>query len=751
MPALGDRHRPSRLPWLIPAVAAALGAVLLFMGGVAANLVATDLDHTLKPYRLYVWIAFLVALVLTVAGAVRQVMKAGGTAEITEVANEAGSSATSAKPARVVAAELDGETLVVRMPPAVNALHQLPPPPRDFTGREEELKELTAQIGRGGVNISGLRGLGGVGKTTLALKLAEQLRPQYPDAQFYLDLKGVSTQPVTVPEALAHVVRAYHPTAKLPEAEAELRALYLSVLDGQRALLLMDNAKDAAQVAPLIPPAGCMLIVTSRQRFTLPGLYAKDLDTLSAKESRALLLKVAPRLGEHADAIARLCGHLPLALRLAASALAERGNLSATDYVRRLTDERKRLELVNASLTLSYDLLNSELQKLWSVLAVFPDTFDTAAAAAVWEAGLDAAQDTLGELIRYSLVEWEEEAARHRLHDLARLFAYTQLSKEERGTGQMRHATHYLGVIKAAEALYLQGGEPLKRGLRLLDLEWRNIQAGHAWAEEQYSENNLAASLCSNYSDAGLYLLDLRLHPREQIRWLEAALAAARRLNDRAAEAAHLGNLGVAYQNLGEARRAAELHEQHLVIAREIGQRQGEGNALGNLGNAYIVLGEPRRAIEFYEQWLVIAREIGDQRGEGNALGSLGNVYDELSEPHRAIEFYEQALVTHRKINDRRGEGQDLGNLGGIYAALGETRRAVEFHKQQLAITREIGDRRGEGYALYNIGLVFDSLGDRAQATAYAVGALEIFEQIESPQAERVRAKIALWLRDASE
>lgn len=205
---------------------------------------------------------------------------------------------------------------------AVSALHQLPPPPRDFTGREAELDELLSKIGQG-VTISGLQGLGGIGKTALALKLAEQLKASYPDAQFYLDLKGASPQPLSPSAALAHVIRAYHPTAKLPDDEAQLRALYLSVLDGQRALLLMDNAAGREQVEPLEPPAGCVLLVTSRQHFTLPGLFAKNLNALLPDDARQLLLKIAPRIGEHADEIAQLCGYLPLALRMAAGALAE--------------------------------------------------------------------------------------------------------------------------------------------------------------------------------------------------------------------------------------------------------------------------------------------------------------------------------------------------------------------------------------------------------------------------------------------
>ena len=237
--------------------------------------------------------------------------------------------------------------------PVATALHQAPPPPADFTGRKDELQELLAAIEHGGVTISGLQGLGGIGKTALALKLVEQLKPRYPDAQFYLDLKGASSQPLTVKEALAHVVRAYNLTAKLPDSETELRGLYLSVLEGKRAILLMDNAKSSEQVEPLIPPTGCVLLVTSRWHFTLPGLAAKNLETLTVDDSRALLLAIAPRIGKWADEIAMLCGYLPLALRLAAGALAKYVNLKPADYARRLQGTQRRLQLIDASLSLS--------------------------------------------------------------------------------------------------------------------------------------------------------------------------------------------------------------------------------------------------------------------------------------------------------------------------------------------------------------------------------------------------------------
>jgi tetratricopeptide (TPR) repeat protein len=629
--------------------------------------------------------------------------------------------------------------------PTINALHQLPSPPRDFTGRGAELDELMSALEQGSVTISGLQGLGGVGKTTLALKLAQQLTPRYPDAQFYLDLKGASKTPLPITDAMAHVIRAYQPTARLPEGEAEMSSLYRSVLHNQHALLLMDNAADAWQVEPLIPPESCVMMVTSRQHFTLPGLFAKNLDTLPAEDARKLLLKVAPRIVEQAETIAKLCGYLPLALRLAASALAERLDLSVADYVRRLTNAQQRLKLIDSSLSLSYELLSPEMQERWRVLAVFPDTFDTAAATAVWEIEPDAAQDALSELVKYSLLEWDAATARYHLHDLVRLFADAHLSEPERDKGQRRHASHYLSVIGEADKLYRQGGDALKRGLVLFDLEWPNIQAGQSWVKAHATEDDEAASLCSSYPDAGAYLLDLRQHPRDHIRWLESALAVAQRLKDHSAEGAHLGNLGLAYADLGETRHAIEFFEQHLTIARAGGDRLDEYSDLNNLGLSYRTLGETTHAIELFNQALTITREVNNRRGEGAALGNLGIAYFDLGETRRAIEFHEQALVINREIGARRAEGNNLGNLGVAYNRLGETRQAIEFYRQRIAIAREIGDRRGEGAALWNMSLALDKLGKRDEAIAHAEAAFEIFEQIEDPFAAKAREQLAKW------
>jgi tetratricopeptide (TPR) repeat protein len=626
--------------------------------------------------------------------------------------------------------------------PVIAALHQLPPPPADFTGRTTELRDLRAAIEKGGVHISGLQGQGGVGKTALALKLAAELASNFPHAQIYLDLKGVSEKPLTAAEAMSHVLRTFHPEAKFPEKEEELRGPYLTVLHGKWALLLMDNAKDAAQVQPLIPPPNCVLLVTSRYRFLVEGLHARNLDTLPPEDARNLLLRIAPRINGEAEAIAKLCGHLALALRLAATAIAERIDLAPADYRQKLADEKNRLKLlggdkgVEASITLSYNLLDVETQKRWSMLAVFPDTFDVPAAAVVWEVGSDTAQDILSRLLQFSMLEWNDATKRYRLHDLMRDFARQRLTAVESDAAARRQTKYYGAVLAKADELYLKGGDSITNGLALFDLEWGNIQAGQAWAAAHSAEDPEAARLCSAYPGWGVYVPDLRLHPRERIRWCEAALAAARQLRDRAAEGSHLGNLGNAYNSLGEYRRAIDYHEKHLAIAREIVDRKGEGQALGNLGNAYHSLGDYPRVIEYYEKRLAITRDTEYPRGRGNALGGLGNAYYSLGDYHRAIEYHDQHLAIAREIGDRRGESSALSGLGIAYYSLGDYRRAIEYHEKALVIAHEIGDRRGEGNALGNLGTAYADLGDYRRAIEYQEERLAIARAMGDRQGE---------------
>src|SRR5205085_1600583 len=144
------------------------------------------------------------------------------------------------------------------------------------------------------------------------------------------------------------------------------------------------------------------------------------------------------------------------------------------------------------------------------------------------------------ELEEYSLLEWTEATHRYSLHDLARDYADTRLSDTEREQAGLFHSLHYLLLLWTAKDLYKKGGEAITDGLTLFDNERVNIEAGQAWAAARFTGDEQAARLCNEFPNAGAYVLNLRQHPRDEIRWLEAALHAARKLNDRKREGVHL-------------------------------------------------------------------------------------------------------------------------------------------------------------------------------------------------------------------
>jgi tetratricopeptide (TPR) repeat protein len=631
-------------------------------------------------------------------------------------------------------------------------LHQLRAPVADFVGREQEIAELRqALTGGSGATICGVRGMGGIGKTELAMVVANQLAERFPDGQLVVELFGASDPDSITPEAaLQAAIRSFEPQAKLPDDLPTLKQWYAACLNGKRVLVLADDARDAAQVRPLHPPARCALLVTSRHSFTLPGMRRFDLGTLDPAEAEGLLLEIEPRIGEHAPALAKLCGYLPLALRVSATLLANDDTRSVPRYLEQLRAERLRhladpdgdpddpAASVEASLALSYEALPAEAQQAFAQLGVFVGDFPLEAAEAVVQMPDTPSPipDTLSLLRRRSLLEYDAASERYDLHDLARAFALARLPDER--PARLRHARYYEQIAYHADKELYKKGQVLE-GLALFDREQRQIDAGWQWAMQD-SRYAIADSrnpdteidnLLLDFANATAYVGDVRYDlRRERIPQLEAQAAAARRLGQRQQEGNALGNLGLAYLYLGEYQRAIAYYEQALVISREIGDRRGEGTALGNLGLAYYSLGEYQRAIETLEQRLVIAREIGDRRGEGTALGNLGLAYANLGDYQRAIEYYEQALAVMRDLGDRRAEGSILGNLGSAYYSLGEYQRAIETLEQALVISREIGDRRGEGSDLGNLGLAYADLGEYQRAIAYYEQALVISREI---------------------
>lgn len=612
---------------------------------------------------------------------------------------------------------------VVRQAPLAPALHQLRAPVGDFVGRADALDQIVQALCQtgGAATISGVRGMGGIGKTELAYAVAQRLTAHFPDAQLLVELRGASATPLSPVQALQTLIRAFEREAKLPNDLGQLQSIYRSLLTGKRVLILADDARDATQVRPMLPPHGCALLITSRQHFALPGMAALDLAALLPTEAEALLLGICPRIGSYAASLAKLCGSLPLALRVSASTLKENDDRDVGHFVDQLRTERLRhlsdadtpddpAASVEASLRLSYDTLDPIAQAALCQLSVFPASFDREAALAI-VAVAGQVEEILWLLRRRSLLEWDAALERYNQHELLRVFGAERLDHAD--AVRLCHAQYYVKVVERAEnELYLKGAVP--EGLALFDRERAQIDAGWAWALAHAGEP-AADTFLYNYAGATAHIGDLRYHTRqERIPQLEAALAAAQRRNNEVGWL--LGSLGIAYRNMGDATKAIDFFQQELAIAHEIDNRRGEGQALGNLGTAYLNLGNATKAIDFFQQELAIARELGDRRDEGRALGKLGIAYADLGDATRAINLYQQHLAIAHELGDRRGEGQALGNLGNAYSRLGDFTRAIDYHQQALVIAREIGDRRGEGTTLGNLGIAYLKLGDFTRA-----------------------------------
>lgn len=293
-------------------------------------------------------------------------------------------------------------------------------------------------------------------------------------------------------------------------------------------------------------------------------------------------------------------------------------------------------------------------------------------------------------------------------------------------TAHLMHAALYLQRMDSANDRYI-AGDGLLAALNDFDRDWPNIQMAQKWAAEFNSmavnddvkQDELARSavdLCNAYPDAGAYLISLRLNAQERVNWLEAAIDASGRLNNKVTTQAHLGNLGLAYYELGQIQAAMGYFERALEVAHEIGDRRHQGIWLGNLGNACAAVGDHQQAIHYHKQHLAIARETGDQRGEANALGNLGVSYAFIGQNQQALTCYLQQLSIARQIGDPRAEGYALLNLGLTHYDLWQPDQARQYFEQSLNTARSIHDRSLEGLALGSLGDVLLASGEYSAA-----------------------------------
>jgi tetratricopeptide (TPR) repeat protein len=628
-------------------------------------------------------------------------------------------------------------------PTGLAACHQLRAPVADFVGRAAEVRTLAAALQSAvatglAAGLGGIHGMGGIGKTELALYVAHQLCGTCPDAQIVLNLHGSSTTPLPPEQALQHVIHALMPDVRLPADLPALEQHYRTVLHARRILILLDDAHDARQLLPLIPPSGCVLLITSRQRFTLPGMAHVDLEPFDEQTAVTLLRRVCARLTEREGrALARACGYLPLALRISSGILRNDPALSVADYLACLSNTQMRLQQlrdpdnpqldVATTLTLSYTQLDPVAQHVLRQLGVLVANFSLSLAQALVGApeGADLAA-TLRRLLRRNMVMYDPERQRWWLQDLVRDLARQALASHEGlEAAQWCYAEATVEIARAIQAQYAAGGEEVLQALACFDLELPHLEAARAWAEAHSGTargDHLLVDLALATRDIG----NLRSAVRnERIPRWERVCAAAQRLADHRSAVIALRNLGFAYEELGEPRRALPYYDQALTLAQALGDPAYIGAALNNLGLACICLGTPQQAIVYFERWLTIAREQADQRAEAIGLGNQGMAYAALGEASRARVILEQALAQTRATGFRRFEGYLLGNLGRTCADLGDFQAAADACRDSSAIARTLDDQRMEGYALSYLALTLVRQGEHARALVTFTQAME--------------------------
>jgi DNA-binding SARP family transcriptional activator/tetratricopeptide (TPR) repeat protein len=685
---------------------------------------------------------------------------------------------------------------------------QLPAAPEHFTGRDGEVERLAAlaDLGDGAdaragrVTISAIDGMAGIGKTALAVHVAHRLAERFPDGQIFLDLHGHSPRrsPYTVSEALSSLLRTLGvPPERIPENEEQAAALYRQRLADTRTLVVLDNAAHEAQVRPLLPGGGsCLVLVTSRKRLkALDDAELVLLDLLSPAAAVALLRAVTgpgriPAGDPLASEVALLCGHLPLALRIAGALLRHRPAWDLDHLAGKLRDENWRVSALSdgdrrlaAVFDLSYASLDAAHQRLWRRLGLVPGAdLDAWAAATLVEVDPVVATGLLEDLVDDNLLN-SYAPGRYRLHDLLRAYAGTLAAADpaaERDAALHRLMDYYARTAQCASSPVARYPRrtPERRAPAFAP-ELADPQTARTWLRSEQS--NLEASFahaCTRGLDryvialaAGLAEILLSDGPwTRALDICQAAADAAGRVGDPAAHADALTDLGRLRQLTGDYPGAASVLTQALAACRERRDRLGEANALASLGRVRALTGTYLSAGEALTQALEIYRGIGNRLGEADALTILARlrqvtgdhpgasdaltcalqIYQDLSHPHgqanvladlgrvrhltgdypAAGEALAQALEIYRALGNRLGEANARTDLGRVREVTGDYPGADDALSNALDIYRSLGNRNGEAYALTNLGHVRHRAGDSSGAAEALTRALEIYRAL---------------------
>jgi tetratricopeptide (TPR) repeat protein/transcriptional regulator with XRE-family HTH domain len=663
---------------------------------------------------------------------------------------------------------------------------QLPLDAYGFTGRAAQLDALDAIAGASGrqptaVVITAVSGTAGVGKTTLAVHWAHRVRHRFPDGQLYLNLRGFDPDGRLMPpiEAVRRLLDALGvaPERVPPELDAQA-ALYRSLLAGRRVLVVLDNARDADQVRPLLPGTPAALaVVTSRNRLTglvaVEGAHPVDLDLLSTVEARELLLA---RLGaervaaepDAADAIVAACAGLPLALAIAAARARQTGFPLAAiaaelgDAARRLDalDTGDRSGEIRAVFSWSYTALTPPAARMFRLLGLHPGPdVSTAAAASLAGRPLAETRRLLTELVRANLLT-EHVPDRYTWHDLLRSYA-TELTRAHDPHDQRRAATarlldHYIHSAHAADRLVQTHRDPIHLPLAppAPDIGCERF-ADHEAAMAWLAVEHLALLAAQRYAaDTGFearawqlaWVLDTFLDRRGQWHALvdawRIALAAAERLDDPAARAYPHRRLAHADTRAGRHAEAHAHYRRALDLYTRAGHEIGQAQTHHNLAILRWRQGRPDRALDHAQQALALFQAAGHERGIADAVNDVGWYHTELGNYTEALRYGERALALFQQLGTLDGQAATWDSLGHAHQQLGHHDRAIDCYRHAIALFRRVGDRYEEATTLTRLGDTRHVTGDPPAARERWQEALAILTELNHRDAEQVRARI---------
>jgi tetratricopeptide (TPR) repeat protein/transcriptional regulator with XRE-family HTH domain len=644
--------------------------------------------------------------------------------------------------------------------------------PRDvtsFTGRRRELAELVdATAGAGGVvSIHAIGGMAGVGKTAFAVHAAHRLAERFPGGQIFLPLHGHTPgqRPVGPADALASLLLTIGvSTGQIPPGLEARMALWRDRVASRQLLLILDDAAGSEQVRPLLPGAGgSLVLVTSRRRLTaLEDAIVISIDTLSADEAWALLVRLADRADLELDEaagreITRLCGFLPLAIGMLARQLHHHPAWSPDGRAADLVAAVDRLELlatenlsVAAAFDLSYADLAPEQQRLFRRIGLHPGAdVDGYAAAALDGTSLTVARRGLEALYDQYLLT-EPAPGRYRMHDLIREHARTLAGRVDpdgdRDEAIERLLDYYQSVAAVADALLARqvraaparaaGTGPAAVPVltdRDQALAWARTERANLLAclEHATATGRPASVIALTAGLAGLMEHDGPW--AESITRHTAAVRAARHLDDRRAQAGALTSLGDVRRLTGDHPGAARDLEEALRIYRDTGDRPGQAGALTNLGIVRQLTGDHQGAVRDLEEALHIYRDTGERRGQAYTLTYLGRMRLTAGDFPAAARDLREALSIHRDTGDRLGQAGALNSLGSVRRLTGDHPAAVRDLEEALRIHRDLGYRLGQAHALTDLGDARRATGDYPGAARDLREALDLARQLGSP------------------